>query len=109
MVHVGLRGGWIGGHGAGGTVARALVAAHADRALGLLLLGVETADVPLAPAIPILVVQGSDDDVTPASNGMQLRETAPERTSVVTIAGGGHLFPITHPVDTAFAIEDYLA
>lgn len=109
MDHVGLRGGWIGGHGAGGTVARALVAAHADRALGLLLLGVEEQDVPLAAAIPVLIIQGSDDDTTPPANGEQLRAAAPERTSIVTIAGGGHLFPVTHPVDTAFAIEDYLA
>jgi len=109
MDHVGLRGGWIGGHGTGGTVARALTAAHPDRALGVLLLGVEDTDAAPAPAIPVLVVQGSDDDVTPPAHGERFRETMPERASVVTIAGGGHLFPTTHPVDTAFAIEDYLA
>lgn len=109
MDHVGLRGGWIGGHGSGGTVARALTGAHRDRALGVLLLGVEEADAETAPAIPVLIVQGADDDVTPPHNGDLLRDTMPERASVVTIPGGGHLFPVTHPVETAFAIEDYLA
>jgi pimeloyl-ACP methyl ester carboxylesterase len=109
MDHVGLRGGWIGGHGTGGTVARALTAAHRDRALGVLLLGVEEAEIEVAPAIPILIVQGADDDVTPPQNGDRFRDAMPERASVVTIADSGHLFPVTHPVETAFAIEDYLA
>lgn len=109
MDHVGLRGGWIGGHGTGGTVARVLTAAHPDRALGVLLLGVEDTDAAAAPAIPVLVVQGADDADMPPANGEALRASMPERASVVTIAGGGHLFPVTHPVDTAFAIEDYLA
>lgn len=109
MDHVGIAGTWIGGHGVGGTVARALASKRTDRALGLLLLGVEDVDVPLAPAIPVLIIQGSDDDVMPPANGERLQATAPERASIVTIAGGGHLFPVSDPVDTAFAIEDYLA
>ncbi|MFE2774047.1 alpha/beta fold hydrolase [Microbacterium resistens] len=109
MDHVGFAGGWIGGHGTGGTVARTLVLAHPERALGLLLLGVEDVEVPLAPAIPVLIIQGSADDVTPPVNGERLQATAPDRASIVTIDGGGHLFPVTDPVDTAFAIEDYLA
>ncbi|WP_295013179.1 alpha/beta fold hydrolase [uncultured Microbacterium sp.] len=109
MDHVGIGASWIGGHGVGGTVARALSAKRTDRALGVLLLGVEDVDVPLAPAVPVLIVQGSEDDVMPPVNGERLRDAAPERTSIVTIEGGGHLFPVSDPVDTAFAIEDYLA
>ena len=109
MDHVGIGATWIGGHGVGGTVARALSAKRTDRALGVLLLGVEDVDVPIAPSVPILIIQGSADDVMPPANGEKLRASAVERASVVTIEGGGHLFPVSDPVDTAFAIEDYLA
>lgn len=109
MDHAGIGATWIGGHGVGGTVARALSAKRTDRALGVLLLGVEDVDVPLAPSVPILIVQGSEDAVMPPANGEKLRASAPERASIVTIPGGGHLFPVSDPVDTAFAIEDYLA
>ena len=57
--HLGLEHTWIGGHGAGGTVARAFAASHHDRVNGLLLLGVEDNDIPLAPVIPVLIIQGS--------------------------------------------------
>ncbi|MDY0911091.1 alpha/beta hydrolase [Microbacterium sp. CFBP9034] len=107
MDHLGFDHAWIGGHGFGGTVARAAVAAHSDRANGLLLLGVEDEDIPLAPVIPVLIVQGSDDEVTPPVNGERLQSTAPERASVKTLPGG-HLFPLTHPVETAVIIEEYL-
>ncbi|MGN8024777.1 alpha/beta fold hydrolase [Microbacterium sp. 22242] len=109
MDHVGMGASWIGGHGVGGTVARALSAERTDRALGVLLLGVEDVDVPLAPSVPVLIIQGSADEVMPPANGEKLRATMPERASIVTIDGGEHLFPVTDPVDTAFAIEDYLA
>ena len=109
MDHVGIGATWIGGHGVGGTVARALSAERTDRALGVLLLGVEDVDVPLAPAVPVLIIQGSADEVMPPANGDRLRAAIPERASIVTIDDGGHLFPVTDPVDTAFAIEDYLA
>lgn len=99
---------WVGGHGFGGTVARALVAAHPERVGGLLLLGVEESDVPLAPAMPVLIIQGSEDEVTPPANGERLAATAPERASVTTIAGGDHLFPLSHVFETAVAIEEYL-
>lgn len=108
MDHLGLEHAWIGGHGFGGTVARAAVAAHADRANGLLLLGVEDADIPLAPVLPVLIVQGTDDDITPPAAGERLQSTAPERASVKTIQGGGHLFPLSHIVETAVIIEEYL-
>ena len=106
--HLGLDHTWIGGHGAGGTVARAFAAAHHDRVSGLLLLGVEEEDIPLAPVIPVLIIQGADDDITPPRNGERLQSTAPERASVKSLDGAGHLFPLTHPVDTAFIIEEYL-
>lgn len=105
--HVGLEDTWFGGHGFGGTIARALAAAHPERANGLLLLGVEEADIPPAPAIPVLIIQGSDDAVTPAVNAEELRAAIPERTSIKTI-DGDHLFPMTHPIETAVVIEEYL-
>ena len=108
MDHLGLDHSWIGGHGFGGTVARAAVAAHHERANGLLLLGVEDEDIPLAPVIPVLIVQGADDEVTPRANGESLQATAPERASVKNLDGAGHLFPLTHPVETAVIVEEYL-
>jgi len=106
--HVGLGHTWIGGHGTGGTVARAFAARHVDRVNGLLLLGVEAERIPLAPVIPVLIIQGTDDDVTPSANGERLQATAPERASIKTVAGAGHLFPLTHPIETAVIIEEYL-
>lgn len=108
MDHVGLEHSWIGGHGSGGTVARRLVAEHTDRVNGLLLLGVEDEDIALAPAIPVLIVQAAGDVVTPPANGDRLQATAPERASVKTLEGADHLFPMTHPVETAVIIEEYL-
>lgn len=105
--HVGLEDTWIGGHGFGGTVARALAASHVDRANGLLLLGVEDAEIPVAPAIPVLIIQGSDDTTTPPVNGERLQASVPERASITSIPGD-HLFPMSHPIETAVAIEEYL-
>ena len=89
-------------------VARAAVAAHSERANGLLLLAVEDEDIPLAPVIPVLIVQGSADDVTAPAIGERLQSTAPERASVKTLAGEGHFFPSTKPIETAVIIEEYL-
>lgn len=108
MDHVGLDHAWIGGHGAGSIVARAFALAHEDRANGILLLGVEESDVPLAPTLPVLILQGSADDVTPPSNGGELQQAAPDRVTLVNIDGAGNLFPMTHPVETTMVIEDYL-
>lgn len=105
--HVGIGATWIGGHGYGGTVARALAAAHHERANGLLLLGVEDVDIPVAPAIPVLIVQGAADAATPPENGDRLQAGMPERASVKTIEGD-HLFPMTHPIEAAVIIEEYL-
>lgn len=105
---LGLNDAWIGGHGFGGTVARVFAAEHIDRVNGLLLLGVEDEQVPLAPAIPVLIVQATDDEVTPAAHAESLQATAPERASIKTVDGAGHLFPATHPIETAVIIEEYL-
>lgn len=70
-----------------------------------------TADVEwltLAPSFPVLVVQGTEDTVTPPANGERLRASAPQLVSVVSVEGGGHLFPLTHVGETSWAIEDYL-
>ncbi|MGH3688622.1 MAG: alpha/beta fold hydrolase [Microbacterium sp.] len=106
--HVGLGDTWIGGHGFGGTVARAFALAHPDRVNGLALLAVEENDIVLAPVMPVLIIQGTDDLVTPFANGEQLQSTAPERASVKSIDGADHLFPMTHPIETAVVIEEYL-
>ncbi|WP_417563628.1 alpha/beta fold hydrolase [Microbacterium sp.] len=61
-----------------------------------------------AEHVPMLVIQGTEDAVTPPENGERLRAQAPDRVSVVTVEGGGHLFPATHAGATGWAIEDYL-
>ncbi|WP_438352519.1 alpha/beta fold hydrolase [Microbacterium sp. CJ88] len=106
--HIGLEHAWIGGHGVGGTVARVFANAHTDRSNGLLLLGVEDEDIALAPQIPVLIIQGAADEVTPPANGERLQTTAPERASVKNLDAAGHLFPLDHPIETAFIIEEYL-
>jgi len=70
-----------------------------------------TADVEwssLAPGLPVLVIQGTEDRLTPTANGEALRASAPDRVSVTSVEGGGHLFPVTHIGATAWPIEDYL-
>ncbi|MBK4347298.1 alpha/beta fold hydrolase [Lacisediminihabitans changchengi] len=106
--HLGLRHTWVGGYGSGGTVARVFVAAHPERANGLVLLGVEDEQIPLAPVMPVVIVQGADDVVTPTANGEALRATAPERATITTINGATHQFPMSHPIETAVVIEEYL-
>lgn len=98
---------WVGGHGFGGTIARALTAAHADRANGLLLLGAEDVDLPIAPAIPVLIVQGDDDEVNTNTTAEKVQASVPDRSSIKRVAGD-HLFPVNHPIETAVIIEEYL-
>lgn len=106
--HLGLDAAWIGGHGFGGTVAREFATKHTDRVNGLLLLGVEDEQIPLAPAIPVLIVQATKDEVTPPTNAESLQATAPERASIKQVEGADHFFPATHPIETAVIIEEYL-
>ncbi len=111
MDAISLEDAWIGGHAFGGVIARAVSRDHTDRVNGVLLLGVEGTESPdggLAPGVPVLVIQGGDDSITPATNGEQLQTGAPDRVSVVTLDGAGHLFPSTHAGETAAVIEDYL-
>ena len=106
--HVGLGRAWVGGHGFGGTVARVVAAEHEDRVGGLLVLAAEDEQVALPTALPVLVIQGSDDGESPPAHGERLRDAAPERVSTVTIEGAGRFFPATHPGETAATIEAYL-
>lgn len=108
LARIGLEHAWVGGSGVGGAVASAFAATHADRTNGLLLLGVEDEKQPLPPLMPVLIIQGTDDRVRPVERGERLRSTAPERASVKNIDGAGHLFLRTHPIQTAFIIEEYL-
>jgi len=106
--HLGIADTWIGGHGAGGTIARVLAAEHHERVNGVLLLGVEDAEIDLAPGVPVLIIQASDDEVTPAVHAEKLQATAPERASITRIPNADHYFPATHPIETAVVIEEYL-
>ncbi len=106
--HLGLDHTWIGGHAFGGTAARSFAAEHTDRVNGLLLLGVEDDEIPLAPSIPVLIVQATADEVTPSATAEALQSTAPERASIKIVDGADHLFPATHPIETAVIIEEYL-
>lgn len=106
--HLDIADTWIGGHGFGGTIARVFASEHHERVNGLLLLGVEDAEIALAPGIPVLIIQASDDDVTPAVHAEMLQATAPERASITRIPHADHYFPATHPIETAVVIEEYL-
>ncbi|PPF77331.1 alpha/beta hydrolase [Subtercola sp. Z020] len=107
---IGAADAWIGGHGDGGTIARTVALQNHDRVGGVLLFGVEQGDgVPeVAEGIPVLVIQGSVDEVTPPENGLALQAAAPGLVSVVTLEGAGHDFPSSHVGEAAWAVEDYL-
>ncbi len=135
MDDLGIDHAWVGGHAFGGSVARVVALDHHDHVNGVLLLGVEGTDQApvaevspdlrdaevealqgdvweapgaLAEGLPVLVIQGTEDQVTPVAHGDALRASAPDRVSVVSVDGGGHLFPVTHMGATSWAIEDYL-
>lgn len=106
--HLGLTHTWVGGHGIGGTAARLIAVEHADRVNGLLLLGVEDEQIPLPPVMPVLIVQATADEINLPADAEKLQATAPERASIKILDGADHLFPMTHPVETAVIIEEYL-
>ena len=108
MDAVDVKDAWLGGHGFGGSVARAVALDFHDRVNGVLLLGVEAGDLTLAEGLPVLVIQGSADEATPPANGEALLAAAPDRVSIVSIDGGGHMFPSENVGATSWAIEDYL-
>lgn len=62
----------------------------------------------IAADTPTLVIQGTDDAITPADNGFVLQASAPALVSVKAVDGAGHLFVLTHPGETSWFIEDYL-
>ncbi|MCT9819512.1 alpha/beta hydrolase [Microbacterium sp. W1N] len=62
----------------------------------------------LEQSTPVLIIQGDDDRVTPPANGEALQAGAPHLVTTTLVPGGGHLFPATHPGETAAIIEDYL-
>lgn len=56
----------------------------------------------------MLVIQGGGDRVNPADAGEALRASAPGLVSVKAVETAGHFFPLTHPGETSWFIEDYL-
>ena len=108
MDAVGLDHAWIGGHGFGATVARAVPHEHHDRVNGVLLMAPDAVDASLVADIPVLVIHGTADEVTPIAESERLVASAPAIASLKTVEGGGHLFPVTHPGETSWFIEDYL-
>lgn len=62
----------------------------------------------LAPGVPVLIVTGADDAVAAPQDAEQLQAAAADRASLVRLDGVGHLFPVTHPGETSWVIEDYL-
>lgn len=106
---LGIADAWIGGHGSAGDVARAAALSHTDRVNGVLLISGEAdAAGELAPGMPVLLVHGTDDEVTPIAHAEQVQASAADRATLVRIEGGGHDFPATHPGEAAFAIAEYL-
>lgn len=175
LTHLGIDDAWIGGHGFGGAIARAVSREHIDHVNGVLLLGADGPVPPTAEAaralqlafsdapddevlaampeltgdfadlagawnilrasrdpevavlqaaasgsvsdeeraalsdmVPVLVIQGSDDRITPVGNGDAVKAAAPGLASVTVVDGGGFLFAATHPGETSAIIEDYL-
>ena len=114
MDHAGVATAWVGGHAFGGQrdIARhhRIPERFRDAEVEPMQIAARTASplAPLAPGVPVLVLQGTDDTVTPVANGDALKASAPDRVSVVAIEGGTHMFPATHIGATSFAIEDYL-
>jgi pimeloyl-ACP methyl ester carboxylesterase len=54
--------------------------------------------------VPVTVVRGEHDRIAPADWAAAL--TRPPARRVVTLAGGGHMVPLTHPGEVAAVIED---
>jgi len=66
-------------------------------------------DIPhLDPGLPLLVVGGEKSDTYSAESAALVREALPRATHL-TVAGGGHLFPQSHPEETRAILERWLA
>ncbi|MDZ8172334.1 alpha/beta fold hydrolase [Microbacterium xanthum] len=96
MDHIGLTRPWVGGHGFGGTLARAVAADHPSRAAGILLLGVE-GDAPVAVS-PLSEIPENAYDIA------RLRMQATARASSPEISP--HLLPAGVPVLVIQGAED---
>jgi pimeloyl-ACP methyl ester carboxylesterase len=64
------------------------------------------------PALPFmtketLIMMGEDDQIVPVINGKILKAMIP-RSRLMTFAGGGHLFLLTHADESVAAIRDFL-
>jgi pimeloyl-ACP methyl ester carboxylesterase len=110
--HLGIEHAWVGGHAFGGEIARIAAWGHTDRVNGILLLSLEPSwegsSEGLPPGVPVLIVHGTEDEISPLERAEQLQASAQDRATLVAIEGGGHDFPTTHPGQAAFAIAEYL-
>lgn len=64
------------------------------------------------PALPFLgketlIMMGEDDQIVPVINGKILNAMIP-KSRLVTFAGGGHLFLLTHADESVAAIREFL-
>jgi pimeloyl-ACP methyl ester carboxylesterase len=64
------------------------------------------------PALPFmskqtLIMMGEDDQIVPLINGKILKAMIPN-SRLVTFAGGGHLFLLTHADESVAAIREFL-
>ncbi len=64
------------------------------------------------PALPFLkketlIMMGEDDQIVPLANGKILKAMIPN-SRLVTFAGGGHLFLLTHADESVAAIHEFL-
>jgi pimeloyl-ACP methyl ester carboxylesterase/predicted glycosyltransferase len=55
---------------------------------------------------PVLIVQGTDDRLTPESSGLALAEAIGPNASVVLIEGGGHRTDVRDPVRFSLLVRD---
>lgn len=62
----------------------------------------------LAPRKPVLIIQGTNDQMAPPANGEQLAAAAPDQVTLAWIEGAGHLFAFLHPEQTAKDIVGYI-
>lgn len=62
----------------------------------------------LVPGMRVLIVQGTKDQIAPPANGEQLAQEYPGQVTLAWVEGGGHLFSVIHPNQTATAIVQYV-
>jgi pimeloyl-ACP methyl ester carboxylesterase len=54
-----------------------------------------------------LIMMGEDDQIVPVINGRILKAMIPN-SRLITFAGGGHLFLLTHADESVAAIREFL-